>query len=86
MNRPGFVPVHDEPGGITFKYDVATFNFASSLKFVAPSEDIGTVKDADIIRNTENASQLGDDVEDVPDFLGFDEEDMEPEVSLKQRP
>jgi hypothetical protein len=79
MNRSGFVPVHDEPGGVTFKYEVTNFNFATSLKPLAQNEDAGLADDSRINDRAEYLPRSGDDAEAVPDFLGFDE-DNEPEV------
>ena len=79
MNRSGFVPVHDEPGGVTFKYEVANFNFATSLKNLPQNEDAGLAGDSRINGRAEESPRSGDDAEAVPDFLGFDE-DNEPEV------
>jgi hypothetical protein len=78
MSRAGLVPVHDEPGGITFKYEVTRFNFASSIKSSVIVEDADNAEDDGIRIRIEDASGSGDDAEAVPDFLGF-----EPEVNVR---
>jgi hypothetical protein len=83
MNRAGFVPVHNDPGGVTFKYEVTPFNFANSLKPTAATEDAGNAIDERINFRNEEAPRSGDDEEAVPDFLGF-EDDMQPEVSCRE--
>jgi len=84
MNRVGLVPVYDEPGGITFKYEVTQFNFASSLKSTVINEEADNADDGKIRMRIDDVPESVDDVEAVPDFLGF-EEDNEPEVNVENK-
>jgi hypothetical protein len=81
MSRAGLVPVHDEPGGITFKYEVTNFNFASNIKHATTrNEDAGNAEDVQISNRKDESPRSLDNFEEVPDFLGFNGS-MEPEVS-----
>ena len=79
MLRSGFVPVHNEEGGIKFEYQVTPFDFFGSESF-----EIGIQGDGDIAaEDTGNAKvqlKTRSDSDAAPDFLGFD--DVFTEVGL----